>query len=97
MPNLAFGLHDRGQVISTTPSLSFTWLGTVHFVGLPSGEFKVTKDIATDHHAIYGVGPESWTGGVSPWSHFLIRPRLGDEKAQHPSRDVEAFELPSWA
>ncbi len=50
--DFTFGLRDRGNVTSSTPALSFTWLYTVHFVRLPSGEFKVTKDIETDDHYI---------------------------------------------
>jgi hypothetical protein len=50
--SFTFGLQDRGHVKSATPRLSFTWLYAIHFVGLPSGEVKVTKDIGIDDHYI---------------------------------------------
>ena len=51
--NFAFGVRDRGNVKSSSPGLSFTWLYTIHFLATANGEFKITKDIEGDDSPIY--------------------------------------------
>jgi hypothetical protein len=51
--DFTFGVTDRGQVISSTSTLSFTWLYTIHFVATANGTFKITKDIEGDDSPIF--------------------------------------------
>ena len=43
--NFEFTEHDTGRMTSSTPGLSFTLRFFIHGVGLPTGEFKVTKQV----------------------------------------------------
>jgi hypothetical protein len=43
--DFTFGYRDAVHVNSSTPGLSFTLLNTLHFVQIPSGEFKLTQVI----------------------------------------------------
>lgn len=44
-PQVTFSVHASTRVTSDTPGLAFTVRVGFHFVGLPTGDFKVTKDI----------------------------------------------------
>jgi hypothetical protein len=43
--NLTVSFRDAVHINSTTRGLSFTLLNTFHLVQVPSGEFKVTKEV----------------------------------------------------
>ncbi len=46
-PNLTFTFHETFYFISTTPGLSFRGQFFEHFVALPSGDFKITRDVGS--------------------------------------------------
>jgi hypothetical protein len=43
--NFEFTSHATGRMTTATPGLSFTIRFQIHGIGLPSGEFKVTKEV----------------------------------------------------
>jgi hypothetical protein len=46
-PNLTFTYNETFYFISTTPALSFRGQFAFHFVALPSGDFKITRDFGS--------------------------------------------------
>lgn len=46
-PNLTFTYGETYYFISPTPGLSFRGQFAFHFVALPSGDFKVTRDVGS--------------------------------------------------
>jgi hypothetical protein len=46
-PDLTFTYNETFYFISTTPGLSFRGQFAFHFVALPSGDFKVTRDFGS--------------------------------------------------